>query len=320
MDGGGIARFVANGNRLTTLEVIRSPVTCYAQTISCLAMVQSRYSSLQSGEEEVNDQLIERVRGELDRIEAEEHVRVLYACESGSRAWGFESEDSDYDVRFIYVRPTDWYLTIQKKRDVIEKPIDDDLDVSGWDLPKALELFRKSNPPLLEWLQSPIVYREIGTAASRLRGLMPEYYAPISCMYHYLHMAQGNHRQYLQGDTVWVKKYFYVLRPVLACMWIESGYGVAPTEFSVLVDRLVPDGPLRTAIDQLVAEKQVGRELDEGPRIPAISDFLDEQLSRLSAAHDSPPNTKDPNRLDALFVDLLVETYGNRIEPVDRAD
>ena len=266
------------------------------------------------GHESVTDKLFDRVKNVLDRIEAEESVRVLYACESGSRAWGFESADSDYDVRFIYLRPVDWYLTIRKKRDVIEKPLDDDLDVSGWDLPKALEMLRKSNPPLLEWLQSPIVYREVGTAASQLRELIAEYYAPISCMYHYLHMAQGNYRQYLQGDTVWVKKYFYVLRPVLACMWIESGYGVVPTEFSILVERLLPAGPLRAAIDALVARKQAGHELDKGPRIPAISDFLDDRLSRISAARERASQTRDTERLDSLFVNLLLETYGNRIE------
>ena len=268
----------------------------------------------------MTDQLLKRVNDELDRIEKEESVRVLYACESGSRAWGFKSADSDYDVRFIYLRPADWYLTIQKKRDVIEKPIDGDLDISGWDLPKTLELFRKSNPPLLEWLQSPIIYREVGTAASRLRGLMPSYYAPISCMYHYLHMAQGNYRQYLQGDSVWVKKYFYVLRPVLACMWIEAGHGVVPTQFSILVERLVPSGAVREAIDDLVKQKLAGQELDQGPRIPGISDFLDEQLSRLSAAHERLPSTRDPNRLDDLFVSLLLETYGDRIEQVGGAE
>lgn len=253
-----------------------------------------------------------RIQAELDHVEAEESVRVLFACESGSRAWGFESGNSDYDVRFIYIRPPAWYLTIQRKRDVIERTIDDGLDVSGWDLPKALELLRKSNPPLLEWLQSPIVYREVGTAAARLRGLMPRYYAPISCMYHYLHMAQGNSRQYLQGDVVWVKKYFYVLRPVLACLWIERGYGVVPTEFRILVDRLVTDPALRAAIDELLARKRAGQELDQGPRIPRISEFLDRELSRLSAAHQEPPETRDPAALDALFVSTLVETYGDR--------
>ena len=265
---------------------------------------------MKEGRTVMNQPTQARIQLELDRIEADESVRVLYACESGSRAWGFESEDSDFDVRFIYVRPTDWYLTIQKKRDVIERPIDDDLDVSGWDLPKALELFRKSNPPLLEWLQSPIVYRQVGSAASRLRELMPSYYAPISCMYHYLHMAQGNDRQYLQGDCVWVKKYFYVLRPVLACLWIERGLGVVPTEFGILVERLVTDRSVRQAIDQLLERKRVGQELDRGPRIPKISEFLNRELSRLSAENQRSPNTRDPKALDALFVDTLTETYG----------
>lgn len=255
----------------------------------------------------------DKIQFELSQIERKENVRILYACESGSRAWGFESGDSDYDVRFIYIRPADWYLSIQKKRDVIEQPIDAGLDISGWDLPKALELFRKSNPPLLEWLQSPIVYRETGTAAARFRALMPGYYAPISCMYHYLHMAKGNFREYLQGESVWVKKYFYVLRPVLACLWIERDLGVVPTEFAVLVKQLIDDPELKQAIDRLVLQKKEGNELDQGQRIPVISDFLDKELGRLSAEYQRPPNTKDPKPLDAMFIDLIVETYGEKL-------
>jgi uncharacterized protein len=254
-----------------------------------------------------------KIQSELDRIEREETVRVLYACESGSRAWGFESQDSDYDVRFFYVRPADWYLSIQKRRDVIERPLQGELDLSGWDLPKALEMFRKSNPPLLEWLQSPIVYRERGSAAAKLRALMPDYYSPISCMYHYLHMAQGNHREYLQGDSVRLKKYFYVLRPVLACLWIERDLGVVPTEFGILVDRLITAPRLREAIDGLLNLKRAGHELERGPRIPVISEFLHRELSRLSAKNQRPQTTRNPEALDSLFVDILVETYGDRV-------
>jgi len=128
---------------------------------------------------------------------AETHdVRILYACESGSRAWGFASQDSDYDVRFIYVRKPEWYLSIdlEHKPDVIELPIVDELDVNGWDLRKALQLFRKSTPPLLEWLDSPIVYLENDSAAARLRPLAPTSYSPMACMYHYFKMAKGNIR------------------------------------------------------------------------------------------------------------------------------
>jgi uncharacterized protein len=131
----------------------------------------------------------------LQRIEVEQDVSILYACESGSRAWGFPSADSDYDIRFVYVHPMEWYLSIQEKRDVLEFPICDNLDFNGWDIRKALRLFHKSNPPLLEWLGSPIVYQEKGDFANRLRELSKSYYSPTSCIYHYLHMAQGNYNE-----------------------------------------------------------------------------------------------------------------------------
>ncbi|MFA5902720.1 MAG: nucleotidyltransferase domain-containing protein [Desulfobacula sp.] len=254
-----------------------------------------------------------KIKKALDRIETEETVKILYACESGSRAWGFESQDSDYDVRFIYVRPTAWYLTIQHKRDVIEKPIDDELDLSGWNLPKALELYRKGNPPLLEWLQSPIIYRESGSMAKRLRELLTDYYSPVAAMYHYLHMARGNYRQYLQGDRVWIKKYFYVLRPLLACIWIEKNWGLVPTEFEILFDRIVTASPLRKSIQDLLSDKKRGEELRVGPSIPAISDFINSQLERLSTKDSQPSMTKNPDILDKLFVEVLIETYGQNI-------
>ena len=242
---------------------------------------------------------------------------MLYACESGSRAWGFESADSDYDVRFIYLRRTDWYLTIQNRRDVLEKPIDDELDVSGWDVPKALQLLRKSNPPLLEWLQSPIVYVQTSTFVDRVRNLMEEYYSPISCMYHYLHMAENNFRQYLKEEEVWTKKYFYVLRPVLACIWIERGLGVVPIEFGKLVEELVDDVVLRREIDELLAQKRAGAELDRGLRNPVLSDFIEGELVRLQANAQPPAKTRNPDTLDRLFVDVLKEVNGASIEPED---
>lgn len=264
---------------------------------------------------EMNEEITTRIHDELKRIEQAEDVTVVYACESGSRAWGFESNDSDYDVRFIYLRRTDWYLTIQNKRDVIEKPIDDELDVSGWDVPKALQLLRKSNPPLLEWLQSPIVYKQTSTFVERLRGLMDEYYSPISCMYHYLHMAENNFRKYLKEEDVWTKKYFYVLRPVLACVWIERGLGVVPIEFEDLVAQVVDEAELKHEIDALLVKKRAGAELDRGPRNPILSGFLETELARLRAEAQPPAKTRDPATLDSLFVEILREVNGERIEP-----
>jgi predicted nucleotidyltransferase len=178
----------------------------------------------------IDEAIAEEVRRRLDHVEMSEGVRILLAVESGSRAWGFPSRDSDYDVRFVYIHPPEWYLSVDADlhRDVIERPILDEIDLSGWEIRKALLLFAKSNPPLLEWLSSPLVYRDTKTLASRLRDLLPAYYAPNASLYHYLHMAQGNFKDYLRGDVVWVKKYFYVLRPLLAVRWIEQGRGPVP--------------------------------------------------------------------------------------------
>ncbi|MBI5308810.1 MAG: nucleotidyltransferase domain-containing protein [Planctomycetes bacterium] len=252
----------------------------------------------------------QKILAHLSEIEAGETVKVVYACESGSRAWGFPSSDSDYDVRFIYVRPIEWYLSIFDRHDVIERPIDGLLDITGWDLKKALQLLRKSNPPLLEWLGSPIVYWEKHSTAARMRKLTPMFYSPTACLYHYLHMARGNFRDYLQGEEVWVKKYFYVLRPILAMIWIEQGFGVVPTEFKVLVDRLVIDPKLRMDIDRLIAAKRAGEELDRGQRIATIGNFIERELERLGGKEVHHDRRSLPDvQLDELFRASIMEVW-----------
>ena len=246
----------------------------------------------------------------LSEIEAKEKVVILYACESGSRAWGFPSDNSDYDIRFLYVQPYDWYLSIEQKRDVLEYKLEGDLDVNGWDLRKALGLFQKSNPPLFEWLNSPIKYFEKYSTAEKMRQLMPVYYSPIACAHHYLHMAQGNYREYLNGEQVWLKKYFYVLRPLLAIKWIESGFGPIPTEFGILVNRIIEDFKLKAEIEQLVNLKLQGDELAKGPRVKMISDFIDNELSRLESIginFDSKSNSIEP--LNDIFRATLKEVW-----------
>ncbi|MCZ8519839.1 MULTISPECIES: nucleotidyltransferase domain-containing protein [Paenibacillus] len=255
----------------------------------------------------------QEIMKELHRIEEEKNVRILYACESGSRAWGFPSRDSDYDVRFLYLRPMDWYLSIDEGRDVIERPISDRLDLSGWDLRKALRLFRKSNPPLLEWLQSPMPYLERYTVVEQIRRISPLTFSPKSCMYHYLNMAKGNFREYLQGEQVKIKKYFYVLRPLLACSWIEKFGTMAPMEFDVLVEGLIPrQGELYAAVQTLLARKKAGDELDYEPKVGPIHAYLEERIAYFEQAAVLQPAgsaAKDPG-LDALFRGALREVWG----------
>jgi predicted nucleotidyltransferase len=178
----------------------------------------------------------ERVLSELDRIQREYEVRVLLAVESGSRAWGFASPDSDYDVRFIYVHRPEWYVSVHDQRDVIEEMLPGDLDVSGWELRKTLRLFAKCNLALNEWLGSPIIYSEVAEFKSQLRSLIAFYFNPIAAIYHYRSMAETALNDNFVAGQIRIKKLFYVLRPLLACRWIEQTQSQPPTEFGKLVE------------------------------------------------------------------------------------
>ncbi|WP_240905621.1 nucleotidyltransferase domain-containing protein, partial [Thiorhodococcus mannitoliphagus] len=193
---------------------------------------------------------------QLGAIEAEHQVRVLYACESGSRGWGFASPDSDYDVRFLYVHALPWYLQVTPGRDVIERPLTAVLDINGWELRKALGLLKKGNATLIEWLDSPVVYRAEPVFLDALRTLAHEIQQPERSFHHYVHMARRNHREFLTRERVRLKKYLYVLRPLLATLWIEQGRGPAPTRFATLVEALIGDPALRAAIDALLRIKR----------------------------------------------------------------
>ncbi|MCS4236138.1 nucleotidyltransferase domain-containing protein [Stenotrophomonas sp. BIGb0135] len=250
---------------------------------------------------------------ELERIERVHDVRVLMACESGSRGWGFSSPDSDYDARFIYVHRQPWYLSVneatgpgQAQRDVIELPIDDELDVSGWDLRKALRLVSKSNPTLSEWLRSPIVYRQDDAAVAALMDAVQQFHSPLGSWWHYLNMARTNFRGYLRGERVRTKKYLYVLRPLLACRWIECEPDPPPMAFELLLDRLLPHGPVRAAIDQLLVVKRASAEVADGPRNGVISAYIEAELAAME--HAAPPlasGSGDSGALDALFRQML---------------
>ncbi len=248
------------------------------------------------------NEVYQRVRDALAAVEAERNVRVLFACESGSRAWGFASHDSDYDVRFLYVHRRDWYLSVEDRRDVIERPLDDELDVSGWELRKALRLLRKSNPPLLEWLKSPIVYAQDPVFVAEFGALAAEFYSPRRCFAHYLHMAFGNWRGYLLGrEQVSLKKYLYVFRPLLACRWIERGLGPVPMLFAELVEGVLEEPEVRAALHELIARKQAAEELSAAPPVEALSRFIELELPRLETLREPDDSAGEVEELNGFF-------------------
>ena len=249
----------------------------------------------------------EKIQEQLRRIEEAENIKILLAVESGSRAWGFASPDSDYDVRFIYIRRLEDYLRLGAIRDVIELPIDDVLDINGWDLQKTLRLLHKSNPTLFEWFSSPIVYQKT-EFADKFRDLMMHYFSSKKTLYHYVSMAEGNYREYLKGDLVRAKKYFYVLRPVLACQWILDWGTPPPMLFSELLKAELPV-ELIDVVNQLLELKMNSPEVKLVKRISEINEYLDESIPSIKRAvrllEDSL--TPDWNELNQLFLQELMK-------------
>lgn len=246
----------------------------------------------------------------LHAVEQEHDVRIVLAVESGSRAWGFASPDSDFDVRFIYVPRTEWYLAVdlEEKRDVIDYPIVDEIDLNGWDVRKALRLLRKSNPALVEWLQSPLVYIEYGGFGRGARALLPTAYALISGYHHYRSMAKTTFLEHLQGEQVSLKKYFYVLRPLLAMRWLARYQRPAPIEFDKLLHLIGEQTGLCEAIEELRAQKRLAPELGLASPVPAIHQFIEAEL-----ACNAPANWPETGgqavlpALNALFHASLAE-------------
>ena len=227
----------------------------------------------------VEDRVRVQVLDCLKDLERRYDVTVLFACESGSRGWGFASPDSDYDVRFVYVNRLAWYLTVETGRDVIEQPISGELDVNGWDLRKALQLLKKSNPTLLEWLRSPIVYREDELASTRLREMAVGGFSAVRGYHHYVSMAKKNFREHLRADEVRYKKYLYVLRPLLAARWIREGRGVPPMRFAELAQAVLHDDRLIGEINRLLEVKMRAGEAATSPRWQVLHDFIESELA-----------------------------------------
>ncbi|MDX8346525.1 nucleotidyltransferase domain-containing protein [Cognatiyoonia sp. IB215446] len=220
------------------------------------------------------------IQSKLTALEADYDVRVLFAIESGSRAWGFPSPDSDYDVRFVYAHQPDWYLSIEPGRDVIELPIEGDWDINGWDIRKALGLLIKPNPVMLEWLSSPIRYRWNDDVCQRLITFSEKTTFGESCLHHYRNLAQKQWDKHV-GDNpdVALKKYFYILRPALAIYWIRQNVDVQPPmNLQALVEGLDIAPVLTAEIERLLELKAVAKEVGRGDRIAEVDAFIHEQI------------------------------------------
>ena len=256
----------------------------------------------------IDPEVRQRIDAKLSEIEGQGSARIILAVESGSRAWGFPSADSDYDVRFIYARRLDWYLSIEKRRDVIECPIVDDLDINGWDIRKALQLLLKSNSTLVEWLTSPIRYREDEPAADALRDLARRAEFRCPARFHYLRLGRSQYECNIAGrDAVRLKTYFYSLRPALALRWLRTRSGWPPMDLPSLRDGLELDRDICDAINELTVLKARQGEIGTGDRIEVLDRMMEAEFAAAEAEAGKGQRIPEAlrNRANELFRSIV---------------
>lgn len=270
------------------------------------------------------------IKEKLSQIEQHENIRILYACESGSRAWGFASPDckaetcysdcktaetrpksvacldqtySDYDVRFVFVRLIEDYLRVKELPDYIDAELNDVYDINGWDLKKFFKQLYKSNPVIFEWADSPIVYRTT-SEWEHVKANMQDFVLQVAMIHHYRGMAKSNVRSNFATSEVVLKKYLYVLRPVLACVWIMQKHTVPPTEFMKLVEEVLPE-ELKVLADELLAVKMKSGEKEKGARIPQIDLLIESKLNEATVFPVTDEVQENYEKLDKLFLEIV---------------
>lgn len=254
------------------------------------------------------------IKEKLRELELKHNVTVIYACETGSRAWGFPSPDSDYDVRMIYKHDLDWYLTLTEKKDTIEFMSDDgELDITGWDIRKCLKLMWKSNGAMLERLQSPIVYKEIGNTSGVLKNYADKCFSPIATMHHYLGMAKNSFAEIENREEIKLKKLFYALRATLACKWILEKDSVPPIVFLTMVKELTFDEKLKQRIVELIALKAIRNEKYMHNAEIKLNEFIGNELGIAEQAFKNLAGRKEKSvDLDLVYKQIVkTNTYDN---------
>ncbi len=237
--------------------------------------------------------MTEKILHYLNKIEAEKDIKILLACETGSRAWGFPSPDSDFDIRIIYVHKLDWYLTINNPKDTIEMMLENnDIDISGWELRKSLQLLAKSNPALLERLQSPIIYKADAQFIEKIKPLAQACYSKIATMHHYLNMAKKMIEDIDHSKEYKLKRFFYALRTSTACLWILEKDEMPPIEFSKMLDGLTEMSAHKERIMELIALKSTISEAYFHTGDKELIEFMQKCIDRASNEANSLATSK----------------------------
>jgi predicted nucleotidyltransferase len=248
-----------------------------------------------------------RIQTELDAIERKETIRIVLAVESGSRAWGFPSRDSDYDVRFLYVGPIESYLTVTPRRDVIERPVDAVLDINGWDMRKALQLMLRSNAVLIEWLTSPVRYRS-WAGGDEFLALARSAASLTALAHHYQSQARSSvDPAGSAGGPIPLKRYCYAVRSALAVAWIRQRGEAPPMEIGALLAGLALEQGLVRSIHRMIDEKLEAAENATTPRLAIVDAFIADALSAPAPKIMATARGEISIRADAFLAGLLLD-------------
>lgn len=244
----------------------------------------------------------------LKAIAEQHHCKILFAAESGSRAWGFASPDSDYDVRTIYIMPIEWYLsTAEKPQDTFGVMLPHDLDIAGWELRKALRLFMNCNLALYEWLGSPIFYWNEHKFAEHLRSLIPQYFNPLRATYHYLAIHQNALESLDSLNTISIKKLFYALRGLFAASWSARYRTMPPTEFSELLRTDLIPAHILEVINSFRSAKAIANEKERITCSPKLLCFFQTEVTDIQKFINTLKSPKiDPAPIDSLLQQLII--------------
>lgn len=256
----------------------------------------------------VNVNTRKKIDHTLAQIASDHNITILFALESGSRGWGFASPDSDYDIRFIYAHSTEWYLSVLQQPEDIDLFLDNgNLDLNAWDIRKVLRLLLKSNATPFEWIQSPIVYHQHPKFKEMFWALAQQHFQAKASMLHYLGLAQNSFRKGLVSDyEINLKKYFYVLRPLFAAMWIADKGTIPPMTFSDLQAVLATYPNIKLLVDDLWSKKLQASEEDNTRLLPELVNFIEDQLIRCYTIADALPAKKyGPEKVNAFFQKVL---------------
>ena len=252
-----------------------------------------------------------KIMEKLKETEQQNDVKIIYAIESGSRGWGFASPDSDYDCRFLYVHPKEWYLSVAPGKDFIEYPVDPIYDINGWDIKKALQLLQKSNPVLMEWLSSPIVYQENHDLIQEMRDLSVDFFYPTAACYHYLNLAQKSMQPIREKTKAKLKKYFYVLRPLACCQYILMHRQNPPMEYEKILPFLTLPPDILLLITELLEQKKKEFETAELQRIENLYQYMEESLQVCKTEINNLPGTRNKNfaPIDNYFRNVIEKAW-----------